>query len=103
MAEPVFEDEVLTDQINTNQNVGHANIVRDWGLSDEEEYNSDVLESGPESEDEEENGGSKLKFATFKKPENMRDYEWEVDTYFVSKKEFQDDVRACCTVATTPT
>jgi len=93
VTEPVFEDEVLADQINTNQNVGQASIVRDRGLSDEEEYNSDVLESGPDSEDEEENGGSKLKFATFKKPENMRDYEWEVGTYFVSKKEFQDAVR----------
>jgi len=29
-------------------------------LSDEEEYDNDVLESGPKSEDEEENGGSKL-------------------------------------------
>jgi hypothetical protein len=93
VTEPVFEDEVLADQVNTNQNVGQASIVRDRGLSDEEEYNSDVLESGAESEDEEENGGSKLKFATFKKPENMRDYEWEVGTYFVSKKEFQDAVR----------
>lgn len=75
VTEPVFEDEVLADQVNTNQNVGQASIVRDRGLSDEEEYNSDVLESGAESEDEEENGGSKLKFSTFKKPENMRDYE----------------------------
>jgi len=36
---------------------------------------------------------NKLKIATFKKPENMRDYEWEVGTYFLSKKEFQDIVR----------
>jgi len=66
--------------------------VRDRGLSDEEEYNSDVLDS--QSEDEEENGGNKVKFPTFKLPKNMRDYEWEVGTYFVSKKAFQEGVRS---------
>lgn len=89
VTEPVFDDEVVDEQINTNQTVGQSSIVR----VEEEEYNNDVLESEPESEEEEENGGSKLKFATFKKPENKRDYEWEVGTYFVSKKEFQDAVR----------
>jgi len=89
VTEPVFEYEVVAKQINTNQNVGQTSIVGD----EEEEYNNDVLESGPESEDEEEIGGSMFKFATFKKPENMHDYEWEVETYFVSKKEFQDAVR----------
>jgi len=94
--EPVFEDEVLAHQVNRNENgevPGQSSIVRDRGLSDDEEYNSNELDSGAETEDEEEIIGSKHKFPTFKKPENMRDYEWEAGTYFVSKKQFQDAVR----------
>jgi hypothetical protein len=95
--EPVFEDEVLAHQVNINENgeevPGQSSIVRDRGLSDDEEYNSDELDSGAETEDEEENIGRKHKFPTFKQPENMRDYEWEAGTYFVSKKQFQDVVR----------
>jgi len=91
--EPVFEDEVLAHQVNRNENgeevPGQSSIVRERGLSDNEEYNSDELDSGAGTEDEEENIGSKHKFPTFKQPENMRDYEWEAVTYFVSKKQFQ--------------
>jgi hypothetical protein len=40
--EVVFEDKVLLEQINTSEN-GQSSIARDGGLSDDEEYNNDVL------------------------------------------------------------
>lgn len=60
-------------------------------MSDVEEYNSDDLDSGCESEDED--GGPRVRFQTFKLLENMKNYEWVVGTYFVSKKAFQEAIR----------
>jgi len=60
--------------------------MRDRGLSQNEEYDSEDLDSGCDTEDEDESPG--VKFPTFKLLDNMRDYHWELGTYFVSKKAF---------------
>ena len=60
-------------------------------MSDVEEYNSDDLDSGCKSEDED--AGPRVKLSTFKLLDNMRDYKWEVGTHFVSKKAFQEAIR----------
>jgi len=60
-----------------------------FGLSDIEECNSEDLDSDCESDD----GKSKKKFPTFKLLESMFEYKWEVGTYFVSKREFQEGMR----------
>jgi len=86
----VFEDEVSAEQTNNNEQGGQFSIVSDRGLSDDE-YNNGVLESGCEREGEDD--GSKTKFSTFKMSDNMRDYKFEVGTYFVFKKEFQEGIR----------
>jgi len=67
--EAVFDDEVLQELCNNGQS---SRTVKDRGLSDNEEYESDVLESGCESEYEDEL--PKKKFSTFKLPDNMYDY-----------------------------
>ncbi|WJX44619.1 hypothetical protein P8452_31569 [Trifolium repens] len=61
----------------------------DGGLSDVEDCNSDELHSGNDSEDEEQSNVKKDKFPTFKFLKDMRDYKWEVGTYFACKEEFQ--------------
>jgi hypothetical protein len=59
-------------------------------LSDVKDYNSEELESGGESD---ESDVDKNKYPVFKLPSKMCDYEWEVGTYFATKKEFQHAVR----------
>jgi len=61
------------------------------GLSEDEEYDSEDLDSGCDTEDED--GCPGVKFPTFKLLDNMRDYHWELSTYFVSKKAFQEAIR----------
>jgi hypothetical protein len=65
----------------------------DGGLSDIEDCISDELHSGNDSEDEEQSNVKKDKFPTFKLLKNMRDYKWEVGTYFACKKEFQNAIK----------
>ena len=60
-------------------------------MSEDEEYDSEDLDSGCDTEDEDE--GPSVKFPTFKLLDNMRDYHWELGTYFVSKKAFQEAIR----------
>jgi len=48
------------------------------------------LNSGSESDDD---GVNKAKFPTFKMPDKMKDYKWEVGTYFVSKLVFMEAMR----------
>ena len=83
----MFDDEVLQELCNNGQS---SRTVKDRGLSDNEEYESDVLESGCESEYEDElDELPKKKFSTFKLPDNMYDYNWEIGTFFLSKEEFK--------------
>ncbi|KAK2382377.1 hypothetical protein QL285_069917 [Trifolium repens] len=65
----------------------------DGGLSDIEDCISDELHSGNDSEDEEQSNVKKDKFPTFKLLKNMRDYKWEVGTYFACKQEFQNAIK----------
>ena len=83
----MFDDEVLQELFNNGDNGQSSRTVKDRGLSDNEEYESDVLESGCESENEDEL--PKKKFSTFKLPDNMYDYNWEIGTFFLSKEEFK--------------
>jgi hypothetical protein len=73
--ETVFEDEALAEQINNSEQGSQSSIVSDKGSSDDEDCNKCVIESGCESEDEDD--GLKTKFSTFKTSNNMRDYKWE--------------------------
>ena len=72
-------------------NNGESSQAPLFGLSDAEEYSSDQLNSDCDSEDD--NGEPKTKFQTFNLLDSMRDYKWEVGTFFVNKKAFQDAVR----------
>jgi hypothetical protein len=72
----VFDDEVLQELLNNGDNGQSSRAGKDRGLSDNEEYESDVLDSGCDSEDEDEL--PKKKYPTFKLPDNMYDYKWEV-------------------------
>jgi hypothetical protein len=89
--ETMIEDEVSAKQINNNEQGGQSSMESDRRLSEDVEYNNGVLESGCESEDEDD--GPKTKFSTFNMPDNMRDYKLEVGTCFVFKKEFQEGIR----------
>jgi hypothetical protein len=83
----IFDDEVLLEQVNSE--IGESSRGRERGFSEDEEYNTEDLDSGCETDEEEEYGrNKKKKFPTFKLPDNMRDYKWEVGTYFVSKHDF---------------
>ncbi|WVZ21758.1 hypothetical protein V8G54_000302 [Vigna mungo] len=60
------------------------------GISDNE-WVSDHLDSGPDSEDE----GSipRTVFPTFSMPKVLEEYKWEVGTYFTEKNEFKEAIR----------
>jgi hypothetical protein len=85
----VFEEDLIAEGIRISEQGGPSGVVRDRGLSEDEEYNSEELDSGCDTEDE----GPRVKFPTFKLLDNMRDYKWELGTYFVSKKAFQEAIR----------
>ena len=86
VSEPVFDEDLIAERVNNTEQGGPSGVVRDWGLSEDEEYDSEDLDNGCDTEDEDE--GPSVKFPTFKLLDNMRDYHWELGTYFVSKKAF---------------
>jgi len=91
LEERVFEDEVLEHLRNFVNNVGEVGqSSRENHFSEDEEQNSDELDSGVDSDEE---GAEKPKYPLFKQHDSMVDYKWEVGTYFASKIEFQDAVR----------
>ena len=83
------ESDEDNDDLQTEAD-GESSKVADKGLSDDELYDSDELVSGSDTD---EDGSTKSKFPTFKLPSKMKDYKWEVGTYFASKQEFQDAMR----------
>jgi len=87
----VPEHDVHEDnELNFEDCFGQSNQVQDKGLEDVEEYNSKELDSGSDSDDD---GSTKRNFTTFKLPNKMFDYKWEVGTYFGTKQEFQHAMR----------
>ncbi|XP_047160380.1 uncharacterized protein LOC124830649 [Vigna umbellata] len=60
------------------------------GLSDTK-WVSDELDSGPDSEDDDDSIRRTL-FPTFSMPKSLTDYKWEVGTYFTEKKEFTESI-----------
>jgi len=78
------------DELIIEDGSGQANQVEDKGLEDVEEYNSDELVSGSDSDEDDPIQG---KFPTFKQPRKMLDYKWEVGTYFGTKLQFQHAMR----------
>jgi len=78
------------DELIIEEGSGQANQVEDKGLENAEEYNSEELDSGSDSD---EDGAIQGKFPTFKQPRKMLDYKWEVGTYFGTKLEFQHAMR----------
>jgi hypothetical protein len=92
--DPVFEDDII-DQLQRSVNIeseagASEAVVGDRGLDELDEVNSDDLNSGSDSD---EDGEKRAKFPTFKMPEKMKDYKWEVGTYFVSKLVFMEAMR----------
>ena len=72
--------------------IGKVNI-NDRGLF-ENEWVSDHLDSGEESEESvEKEDNIKSSFMTFRMPINMEDYQWEIGTYFIDKAQFVDSIR----------
>jgi len=91
--EPVFEDDIiehLRRSVNNEGEVGQPSVVGDKGLSDVEEYNSDELVSGSDSD---EDGVRNPKFPVFKMLDSMKKYEWLMGTLFMTKVDFQHAVR----------
>ncbi|XP_017434428.1 uncharacterized protein LOC108341245 [Vigna angularis] len=62
-----------------------------YGLSNTK-WVSDELDSGPDSEDDDDSIRRTL-FPTFSMPKSLTDYKWEVGTYFTEKKEFTEAIR----------
>ncbi|XP_047173510.1 uncharacterized protein LOC124841307, partial [Vigna umbellata] len=62
------------------------------GLSDDE-WKSDELDSGAESEAEDAEEEGYGKFVTFCMPKTMVDYKWDVGTYFANKEDFVDAIK----------
>jgi len=91
VSEPVFDEDLIAEGVNNSEKGGPSGVVRDRGLSEDEKYNSEDLDSGCDTEDED--GGPGVKFPTFKLLDNMRDYYWELGTYFMSKKAFKEAIR----------
>ncbi|WVY94961.1 hypothetical protein V8G54_034049 [Vigna mungo] len=60
------------------------------GLSDNE-WVSDELDNGPDSEDE--SSIPRTLFPTFTMPKSLGEYKWEVGTHFTEKKEFIEAIR----------
>ncbi|WVY93890.1 hypothetical protein V8G54_032978 [Vigna mungo] len=78
-----MSDSDLDDGINTDD---------DRGLSDDE-WESEKLVSGVESDgqdDEEESYGMFVKFCM---PKTMVDYKWDLGTYFADKQDFLDAIK----------
>jgi len=89
----VFKNDIiehLRRSVNNEGEIGQSSVVGDKGLSDVEEYNSDELESGSDSD---EDGVENPKLPTFKMPYSMKKFKWEVGTLFMTKSDFQDVVR----------
>lgn len=96
VSEPVIEEhneeeeaDVEEDNLQTEGH-GESSMAADKGLSDDEVYDSDELDSGSDSDD---GGATKSKFPTFTLPSNMKDYKFEVGTYFATKHEFLNAIR----------
>lgn len=60
------------------------------GLSDTEEYDNDEL---PHEYDNDNGEIIKDAFVTFKLPNKMEDYKWEVWTYFATNDDFKEAIR----------
>jgi len=87
----VLEDEVIESLRNFINNVGDVGqSSRDMSLSEGEEHNSDELDSGVDTDEEDDEWP---KYPLFKLPDNMVDYKWEFGTYFASKAEFHEGIR----------
>ncbi|WVZ06293.1 hypothetical protein V8G54_019639 [Vigna mungo] len=68
---------------DSDEDVG-INIEKDRGLSDDN-WESEELLSGGESDEEDDDQESYGKFVTFSMPKTMVDYKWDLDTYFPNK------------------
>ncbi|XP_014522674.1 uncharacterized protein LOC106779133 [Vigna radiata var. radiata] len=77
------DDSDLDDGINSDN-------VR--GLSDDE-WKYDELDSGAESDGQDDEDEGYRKFVTFSMPKSMVDYKWDVGTYFTDKQDFVDAIK----------
>ncbi|WVZ01023.1 hypothetical protein V8G54_027092 [Vigna mungo] len=68
------------------------NIDDDRGLSDDE-WESEELYSGAESDGKEDEEESYGKFVTFSMPKSMVDYKWDLGTYFAEKQDLLDAIK----------
>ncbi|XP_052729225.1 uncharacterized protein LOC128195478 [Vigna angularis] len=78
-----MSDSDVDDGINTDD---------DRGLSDDE-WESEELVSGAESDGEDDEEESYGKFVTFTMPKSMVDYKWDLDTYFAQKQDLLDAIK----------
>ncbi|XP_022640476.1 uncharacterized protein LOC111242260 [Vigna radiata var. radiata] len=62
------------------------------GLSDDD-WESEELDSGMESDCEDDEKEGYGKFVTFSMPKTMVDYKWAVGTYFAEKQDFMDAIK----------
>ncbi|KOM56823.1 hypothetical protein LR48_Vigan10g271500 [Vigna angularis] len=68
------------------------NTENDRGLYDDN-WESEELVSGGESDGEDDEEESYGKFVTFTMPKTMVDYKWDLDTYFANKQDILDAIK----------
>ncbi|WVY95230.1 hypothetical protein V8G54_034318 [Vigna mungo] len=76
---------------DSDEDVG-INIEKDRGLSDDN-WESEELLSGGESDGEDDDQESYGKFVTFSMPKTMVDYKWDLGTYFANKQDILDAIK----------
>ncbi|WVY91150.1 hypothetical protein V8G54_036664 [Vigna mungo] len=97
----VLEDVEYEDEDENIEDDEDENVYDSWtsgnddmndvrGISDNE-WVSDDLDSGPDSEDE--SSIPRTLFPTFSMPKILEEYKWEVGTYFTEKNEFKEAIR----------
>ncbi|WVZ22721.1 hypothetical protein V8G54_001265 [Vigna mungo] len=76
---------------DSDEDVG-INTENDRGLSDDN-WESEELLSGGESNGEDDDQESYGKFVTFSMPKTMVDYKWDLGTYFANKQDILDAIK----------
>ncbi|WVZ26613.1 hypothetical protein V8G54_005157 [Vigna mungo] len=85
----------LSFECNDSDSISNVNVEggNNRGLSDVE-WESEELISGAESDEDHTDVEGYGHFPTFVMPKNMKDFKWEVGTYFAEKQEILDAIKS---------
>ncbi|WVY93182.1 hypothetical protein V8G54_032270 [Vigna mungo] len=82
----------MDDLVNYSDVDDGINTDNDRGMSDDN-WESEELLSGGESDGEDDEEESYGKFVTFSMPKTMVDYKWDLGTYFANKQDILDAIK----------